>query len=56
MKLHLYALDNIYDLSSPDKITTFFVPSDGVMQKIPRQQIDKLKKDSVKLQVVRFLL
>jgi hypothetical protein len=53
---YLYVLDNINDLSSPDKITTFFVPNDNAMQKIPRQQIDKLKKDPVKLQAVRFLL
>jgi hypothetical protein len=45
-------MDNINDLSSPDKITTFFVPNDNAMQKIPRQQIDRLRNDPTELQRV----
>ncbi|XP_048748872.2 uncharacterized protein LOC125661046 isoform X1 [Ostrea edulis] len=47
---YLYVLDNINDLSSPDKITTFFVPNDNAMQKIPLQQLNKLRNDPVELQ------
>lgn len=30
---YLHTFENINDLSSPDKITTFFVPNDNAMQK-----------------------
>ncbi|XP_061190366.1 uncharacterized protein LOC133198263 [Saccostrea echinata] len=47
---YLIVLDNINDISSPDKITTLFVPNDNAMQKIPTTQIDRLKNDPTELQ------
>lgn len=47
---YLHTLENINDLSSPDKITTFFVPNDNAMQKIPLTQLNRLRNDPLELQ------
>ncbi|XP_078329328.1 fasciclin-1-like isoform X2 [Crassostrea virginica] len=47
---YLYQMDSINDLSSPDKITTFLVPNNNAMQKIPLVQLERLKSDRVELQ------
>ena len=50
---YLYQMDSINDLSSPDKITTFLVPNNNAMQKIPLVQLERLKSDRVELQRVK---
>ncbi|XP_062591198.1 uncharacterized protein LOC134252705 isoform X1 [Saccostrea cucullata] len=47
---YMYVQDSINDISSPDKITTLFVPNDNAMQKIPITQLDRLKNDPTELQ------
>nr|XP_011435844.1 fasciclin-1 isoform X1 [Crassostrea gigas] len=47
---YLHTFENINDLSSPDKITTFFVPNDNAMQKIPLTQLNRLRNDPMELQ------
>ncbi|XP_061190363.1 uncharacterized protein LOC133198258 [Saccostrea echinata] len=53
---YLYVVDNINDLSSPDRINTLFVPNDSAMQKIPITQLDKLKKNPLQIERVNIHL
>lgn len=52
---YLHTFENINDLSSPDKITTFFVPNDNAMQKIPMTQLNRLRNDPMELQRVGLI-